>query len=411
MDVAAPPSSPTASAVAAPATEAELCALVRDAAEARRPVAAIGGGTKLHHGPAGPAQAQSLSLRRLDRITSYEPGDMVVSVQAGVRLVDLQAALAKEGQWLPIDPPYADATIGGILATASAGPRRLGYGPPKDCLLGMRVVGAGGGITKSGGRVVKNVSGFDLHKLQVGAFGSLGVLLEAHLKVSFRPVASGALVLACERASDALDLLLQVRGLPVRPVALEALDAGAAAELKGLAPGAGDAALAIIGIEGSRAAFDRHLRELAGVRGRASAEALLEGADAEKLWAALRDAPARRAEQITVRVGARPHALSAMLGAFDAAAEGAVAITCHAGTGIARLAFHPGVDALDLGPCIAAWNAQAAAHQGYVVTESAPLDLSDREGLPWGGLSHGLGKQLKQAWDPHGILNPGRAVL
>jgi glycolate oxidase FAD binding subunit len=150
---------------------------------------------------------------------------------------------------------------------------------------------------------------------------------------------------------------------------------------------------------------------VAGVRGRPAAAVLLEGADAETLWTALRDAPARRTEQITVRVGSRPHELSRLLGAFDLAAEGAVAITCHAGNGIARLAFHPGVDALDLAPCIAAWHAQAAAHQGYVVAESAPLDLSDREGLSWGAAPHTLGKQIKQAWDPHGILNPGRAVL
>src|SRR5207244_8553310 len=126
---------------------------------------------------------------------------------------------------------------------------------------GMRVVGAGGVITKSGGRVVKNVSGFDLHKLQVGAFGSLGVILEAHFKTSPRPVACGALLLSCARASEALELLLEVRGLPLRPVALEALDAGAAQELRDLkelgplVPGDGEAApaLAIIGIEASRA--------------------------------------------------------------------------------------------------------------------------------------------------------------
>jgi glycolate oxidase FAD binding subunit len=408
---------PADAAVPAPAGENELQALVRAAAEARRPISAEGNGTKLHHGPAGAAAARRVSLRRLDRITGYEPGDMVVSVQAGVKLADLQRRLAEHGQWLPIDPPYADATMGGILATASAGPRRLGYGPPKDALLGMRVVGAGGVITKSGARVVKNVSGFDLHKLQVGAFGSLGVILEAHFKTSPRPVIRGALLLACDRASQALELLLHVRGLPLRPVALEALDPGAAQELRevkelgALLPGTSEAALAIIGIEGSRAAFDRHLKDLADVRRGVMAEALLEGADGERLWAGLRDAPGRHTEQITVRVGARPHDLSGLLGSFGIADEGAVGIQCHVGNGIARITFHPGVDALDLAPRLQQWHAQAAALQGYVVAESAPLDLENRETLPWGAAATPIGQHIKRAWDPHELLNPGRSVL
>jgi len=144
---------------------------------AGQPVHATGSGTKLHHGPGLVKEMQTVSLRKLGKITSYEPGDLVVTVQAGARLADLQTALSENNQWLPLDPPYGEATIGGILATNSSGPRRLGYGTMRDHLIGLRVAGPEGQVTRSGGRVVKNVTGFDLHKLHIGAFGSLGVIL------------------------------------------------------------------------------------------------------------------------------------------------------------------------------------------------------------------------------------------
>ena len=121
-------------------------------------VHAIGSGTKQHHGPGLLKDAQAVCLRKLDRITAYEPGDLVVTAQAGVLLADLQEKLAEQNQWLPLDPPYTGATIGGILATNSSGPRRLGYGTARDHLIGLRVVGPNGIVTRSGGRVVKNVT-------------------------------------------------------------------------------------------------------------------------------------------------------------------------------------------------------------------------------------------------------------
>src|SRR4051794_30152839 len=252
---------PIRPAAPAPASEEEVVALVREAAAARTPLHIWGAGTKRHYGPAGSPDAQPLSLRALARVVSYEPGDMVVGVQAGVKLAELQRTLATRGQWLPVDPPHLDATIGGVLASASAGPRRLGYGAIKDHLLGMRVVGASGVVTKSGGRVVKNVTGYDLHKLHVGAYGSLGVILEAHFKLQPRPELSGAVIFGAGDYESAHQLLLEVWGSPLRPVALEAISAGAAVGLRGLAAGIPAAdALAIIGIESSRPVFERHLR-------------------------------------------------------------------------------------------------------------------------------------------------------
>jgi glycolate oxidase FAD binding subunit len=395
-------------APAAPASEEEVVSLVQEAAAARAPISISGSGTKRHHGPAGSDEATPISLRLLARVTSYEPGDMVVGVQAGVRLAELQRTLAQRGQWLPVDPPYADATLGGILATASAGPRRLGHGGIKDHLLGLRVVGATGVVTRSGGRVVKNVTGYDLHKLHVGACGSLGVILEAHFKVLPRPALSAAVLFGCADLPAAHRLLLEVWGSPLRPVALEALGAGAAAALGSLVSGIPVAsAVGIVGIEGSRPVLDRHLRELETLRPRTTGMAVLRGPAAQNLWSAFRDAPDRRRDEITVRLGARPHDLPELLAAVATSGAG---LSVQPASGLARAVVRraPGEEIARL---VQGWHRIAAAHGGYAVVESAPHDLDGRAGLPWSTATPALSRALKAAWDPAGILNPGRMAL
>ncbi|HVU49251.1 MAG TPA: FAD-binding protein, partial [Polyangia bacterium] len=273
----------------APASEDDVVGLVRAAAGEGRALVTEGGGTKRHVGAAAPAGARLVRLGRLARVV-HEPADMIVSVGAGAPLAEVQRLLAAHEQWLPLDPPFVrgGATLGGILATGSSGPRRLGYGTAKDLLLGVRLVGAQGQLTKSGGRVVKNVSGYDLHRPQVGAFGSLGVIVEAHFKVAARPETSALWALPCAALDDAHGLLLEVAASPLRPVALEALDAAAAEFVRRGAPelpGAAGQAVAVVGIEGSRAVFERHARDLAtfAARGRA-APALVERPAAERLW-------------------------------------------------------------------------------------------------------------------------------
>jgi glycolate oxidase FAD binding subunit len=303
-----------------------------------------------------------------------------------------------------------------VLATASSGPRRYGYGTIKDLLLGVRTVNASGTITRSGGRVVKNVTGFDLHRLQVGAMGTLGVILEVHLKVSAVPERMAALVLGQPSLGQALARLLEVRSLPLRPVALEALDRGAAEALRASVPelpggGALAGALAVIGFEGSEASFERHKRDLEPFQQGATESVLLEGASAERLWQAFRDAPARAADQVTVRVGARPHDLPGLLERLDPGAAGTTAIACHAGTGIARLRLPRSPGLGDLTTRLADWAGRAAAVQGYALVESAPLGITGRESLPWGTVGHSLGRSIKDAWDRTAILNPGRLAL
>jgi glycolate oxidase FAD binding subunit len=395
----------------APTTEQELALLVHDSAAAGRPLVTMGSGTKRHLGPSAAPGAAALTMRQLARVTSYEPGDLVVSVQAGARLADLQRTLALRGQWLAIDPPHAEATIGGILATASAGPRRFGYGTARDHLLGMRVVGPSGAVTKSGGRVVKNVTGYDLHKLHVGAFGTLGVIVEAHFKVQPRPEVSSAVVFGCASIAQAHRLLLEVWGSALRPVALELSSAATGAYLRGSMPGLPPGeALAVVGVEGTRPVFERHLRDLEGWRGKAGGMAVLRGPAAERLWAAYRDLPDRHRDDVVVRVGARPHDLPALLDEV-AAAPGA-SVQVHAGNGIARVYLRPaGGHTAEIAALISGWHQRAAVLGGYAVVEAAPVEIEGRALLPWGAATHPLARAIKQKWDPAQILNPGRVAL
>ncbi len=375
-----------ADSVLTPESEQELVDLVRGGA----PIHAIGSGTKRHHGPAPAAGVQTVSLRNLNRITSYEPGDLVVTVQAGVRLVDLQAELARRNQWLPLDPPYADATLGGILATNSSGPRRYGYGTIRDHLLGARVIGADGGITRSGGRVVKNVTGFDLHKLHIGAFGSLGIVTEASFKLRPRPDVTAAFVFPCASVDEAHALLLKVYESKLRPVALEALDG----RLKHIIDGA---ALAIVGVEGTRPVIDRHYRELKQM---APKMGLLEGERGDPLWNALRKLPDALRDYVRVRLGAKPHELRRILPSAP--------LWIQAGTGIARADLEA---APDLHFSVKRLADKAATLGGYAVVESAPLDLANRDKLVWGPADNALMKGIRALRDPRKTLSPGRVSL
>ena len=178
----------TPEAVVFPGCKEEICAILALAGEEGIPVTPWGGGTKLGIGLPPSRVGLVLGLRRLDRILEHEPGDLTATVEAGITLGALQARLGKRGQWLSLDPACPDrATVGGILASDASGPRRHLYGTARDLLIGLTVVSAEGAIVRGGGKVVKNVAGYDLPKLYIGSFGTLGVLVEATIRLRPRP--------------------------------------------------------------------------------------------------------------------------------------------------------------------------------------------------------------------------------
>ncbi len=171
--------------VVVPEDRVQVGEVMRWAAENQVTVFPRGGGTKMALGNPPDRIGLVLDLSRLDRVIDYQPGDMTATVEAGIRLAALQSELGAARQFVPLESPSPDrATVGGILATAWAGPMAHAYGPPRDWLIGIGVVGADGVATKAGGRVVKNVTGYDLNRLYTGSLGTLGIVVEASFKVS-----------------------------------------------------------------------------------------------------------------------------------------------------------------------------------------------------------------------------------
>ena len=208
--------------VASPSSTAEVSALLREAAAARLAVVPRGTGTGLAWG-APPSRCDLVvDLRSMDQVVEHEAGDLVARVQAGATIGQLAVAFGSAGQQLALDVP-AEATVGGVVATGTAGPRRFRYGTPRDLLIGITVVRADGVIAHAGGKVVKNVAGYDLGKLFAGSQGTLGVITEAAFRLHPRPAAVAWVTAEfgpAERAG-AVAAVAAAAGSPLVPSAVE----------------------------------------------------------------------------------------------------------------------------------------------------------------------------------------------
>jgi glycolate oxidase FAD binding subunit len=207
-----------------PASVAEVCALVKQARAAKQGLYPVGGRTTLDYGLPPTKPGFALDTTALAAVLDYPARDMTVTVQAGITVAALQEVLAREGQWLPVDVALPEkATLGGAVATNASGPRRYGYGTLRDYVIGISFVTDDGVEVKAGGRVVKNVAGYDLMKLQIGALGTLGVITQLTLKVKPKPEASATVGFECD--TSALPVILDaLAATKTRPVAVELLN-------------------------------------------------------------------------------------------------------------------------------------------------------------------------------------------
>jgi glycolate oxidase FAD binding subunit len=211
--------------VAAPVSTAEAATLLTAAAKLGLTVVARGSGSRQHWGNPPARCDLVVDTRRLDRVIEHAAGDLVVQVQAGVALDDLAAVLASAGQQLALDPaaPAANGTgtVGGVLATNSAGPLRFRFGAPRDLLIGITVVRPDGVVARSGGKVVKNVAGYDLGKLFAGSYGTLGLITEATFRLHPLPAVSAWLTLDLPDPASAAEVVHVIAASPVWPSAVE----------------------------------------------------------------------------------------------------------------------------------------------------------------------------------------------
>jgi glycolate oxidase FAD binding subunit len=396
-----------------PASVAEVGDLVRRAAAEDQVLYPVGGRTLLALGlpPARPGWA--LDLRALDRIIDYPARDMTITVQAGITLADLQQTLAAENQRLPIDVPHPEtATLGGALAANASGPRRLGCGTLRDYVLGISTINDEGQEVKAGGRVVKNVAGYDLCKLHVGALGTLGVITQATLKL--RPLPEAQALVTCGCAADAIDNLLDlVHESRTRPVCLDLLNAAAVRAVErehGVRLPEAPWVVAV-GFEDNGPAVRWQVQQLikevspCGIRG-LEARA---GQAAEPLWQALVALVDRPDAALTFKANLLPGSVAAFCrAAADLSVD--VLLHAHAGSGIVR-GHAARLTLEDAEAMLKALGEKAAAAKGNVVLPRCPPEWKRRLpvwGTPRGDLA--LMRRVKDALDPHRLFNPGRFV-
>ena len=219
-------------AVVTPTTVEEAALTVALANKHHLSLLPRGGGTQMQLGGI-PEQFDILLLtNKLNRLLEHEAPDLTCHVEAGMTLAALQTQLATKGQRLALDPPAAaEVTIGGLLATNTSGPKRLRYGTARDLVIGLRVIQADGEIARSGGRVVKNVAGYDLNKLYIGSLGTLGIIVEANFKLHPLPPSESTLLLTFVTVQDLMHTVMAVTGSVLQPTALELIDAKAASTM------------------------------------------------------------------------------------------------------------------------------------------------------------------------------------
>ncbi len=378
-----------------PADAAACAAVLGDAARDRRTVRIRGAGTKEYLGELR-ATDVTVETTGMAGVVDHVPADLTVTVAAGTRLADLQRALGERGQFLPLDPPHADAaTVGGIVASGSDGFGRLRYGGVRDNLIGTVIALADGTIAHAGGRVVKNVAGYDLNKLLIGSFGTLGVIAEATLKVLPLPAARGLAVVRCAGPAAAFAIADALARTPLRASAL-------------VVEGTADGWVAYVGAQGAKAQVERAMQEAA--RAAAAIGATVERTDDESALGPLRELPATAADGALVRV-ALPIGAQRSFAESAARLDPFVRLVADAGSGIVRVHLR-GDDAAVLHAADTLL-AGASVVGGSARVERRAISLRDRLGA-WGGPRPGgdfLMRRIKDAFDPVGVLEPGRSAV
>ena len=374
-----------------PGNPAELAEVVRACETDRIALAPLGAARTLSQIRPQPV-ALGVSLSRLARVVAYEPKDMTITVEAGLSVGALNRVLASARQRLPVDPCDPDATTAGALIAAShAGPLRLSEGTARDLLIGIRYVGPHGRSIHGGGRVVKNVAGYDLMKVLGGSFGTLGIITEATFKVRPVPEQYALTSLGFDRAEELFATALELHdSLPLAH--LEGLSSAAA-----VAWGSPARFLLVAGISGSSSEVAALRDAIARV---APGAAFAEGGDALNGYARLRDFDAS-AWALTGRIAVAPAKLASIL-----AATGAQYVA-HLGCGVATLFLvEPPADGR---VTVDAWREAARRAGGYLRILHADRSLRGSVeffDLPNDGALK-LMRRLKAAFDPAGVFNPG----
>ncbi len=408
-------------AVVFPGSLEEVSAVLAICHEAGAAVAPWGGGTAMGLGRHPERLDIVLGTRRLNQVLDHEPADMTSTAQAGIALQDYQAVLGKNGQFLALDASHPDrATLGGILATNASGPRRLRYGTMRDQVIGLRVVAADGTVTRSGAKVVKNVTGYDLNKLYVGSLGTLGVIAEASFRLYPLPACEVTWLACFAGAAPACAAVARILDSPLAPVAVELLNPSAAVDVARhagplIAPGTW-LAVALASLPEAVRAQLAEIRDIAGETGSTEGR-LLEGDVHERFWHGARHVEPGVAGMV-LKAAVLPSAVagSCELAERLSAEMGlALRIVAEAGTGVVRFSLELSEehesDASGPAMLVETLRTFARGARGSLVVLQAPPSVKPALDI-WGSIGDALKvmRDLKTSFDPRGILNPGRFV-
>jgi glycolate dehydrogenase FAD-binding subunit len=407
-----------------PSTAEQVAEVLKVCSESGLAVIPCGNGTKLALGNAPRRYDVALCLKEMKRVPYFEPDDLVIGVEPGLKFTELQSLLAERRLSVPLDPEARDrATIGGILGANSAGPLRLRYGGARDMVLGMKIATARGKIVKTGGRVVKNVAGYDLGKLLIGSCGTLGVIVEATLKLYPQEQQRATWAIELETLAGARELRRSLLASPLRPQRAVLMNRHARAIVGASLAGArtGPGPLILVEAGGSERVMARYETGLGMLAAAHRAPiSRMEGEAAMGVWARVADFASRFAGErptgVLLRAALPIAAAEQFLERAGKDLEGFEAAgIAQMGVGIVEVGFvspdaSSGGETARLRP-IETLRQSAANFGGCLVVTRMPASM--KEGLDvWGppGDDFEVMRKLKAALDPNAILAPGRFV-
>jgi glycolate oxidase FAD binding subunit len=381
--------------VVEPGSIEEISDVMKLAASEGLAVAPRGSGTKTHIGDPPRRLDLILSTARMNEVLEHTPGDQIIRLEAGVKLEELQEHVFGSDQMLAIDPPESGATIGGIVAANSSGPRRYRYGTIRDLIIGITVVLHDGTVAKAGSKVVKNVAGYDLSKLFTGSLGTLGIIATANFRLHPRPEAARTVAVGVAGPQQAQAAAQAIVHSQVEATAIELHYGGDEKRLTVLLesiPG---------GIDAKTETASYLLRQFGEVR-------TLPDEESENLGHPRPEV----ADEVVLKIGAPPVDLAAVLESVLGAAErkglAYPRITGHAGTGVTLVGFS-GKNEAGAAGFVEEMREIWVRRGGSVTLQRAPLTLKQRVST-WdnGGDYLGLVRRVKEKFDPRGGMNPGR---
>ena len=405
------------SVMVAPANADQVAEILRFANTEKLKVLPCGGGSKLHMGNIPSRIDIAISTLRLIHVDSYEPADLTAIVGSGFRLTDFAAMTSRNGQWLPFNPPGKGATLGGIIATNAFGSLRTAYGTPRDYVIGLKIVTADGTLIKTGGRVVKNVAGYDLNKLFIGSYGTLGVIVETGFKLRPIPETETSCLVTSQSFETLSSLANQIHRSELLPLSSILMDTRVLRRFD-VPPGTAQWALLVrVGDNEPSAIYQlNRIRELAGFQsGTTFSRPIDEVSD--RLWQGTGNFEIDFDAEVTLRISSLPNQVVNVIADCEAQLKNSglgFSIIAHTANGIVYLYIKHLSDgaAARLRVIEAIKNLRADVKDaGNVVVERAPVEIK-REAEVWGeprGTAQLL-RALKTKFDPDSTFVSGRFV-